>query len=122
MSRFNLKLVAVSALAALASTACQWTDPVGPTTCVDTVNGDDGAAVQLWLAGYAQPVTYDGPGTNYWYDGWGNPIGWSVTEDSDVCVVLGAQFGSQFSPVTTNTMVWVDQPPVPQHMEEVVSE
>lgn len=120
MSGFNLKRVGTVVslvLATLSLSAC-WSDPVGPTTCLRWQSGLDASpgGFTFWQSGYAQPITFDG---GWWYDGWGNPIGWSRSEDSDVCVVLS----NKYSPTVTDVVVVdVGRPPVRTHSNEEVSE
>lgn len=62
--------------------------------CVETIVGiwaDDPAEreaaaslLAAWLAEQVQPVEYR---NDYYFDGNGTPVGWSPTEDSDICVL-----------------------------------
>lgn len=75
----RVRRVLLACLLAFAGTGCQ---------CVDVIDGnasaDQPGSVGRWLADQLQPVDFQSSG--FWFDGAGAAIGWSSSEDSDVCV------------------------------------
>ena len=60
---------------------------------VDTQGAVDGDIVEdvafyNWFDTLAQPVDYDMNG--FWYDGFGDAVGWSSQEDGEICVISHA--------------------------------
>lgn len=93
----NAGALALLAAGALTMVGCaEQATATPPVPCTATIPGVDSypadagdgfidAPFVAWLDTQATPVDYREDG--YWYDATGAVIGWSVQEDSEICVI-----------------------------------